>query len=144
MFKIQLSTDLIPEKIVLVLVPFAVFLFWATVPIVVAVVVFLLLLIFVPYSLYTIYMAPVNLAYDGSLLFITSRKTEKIIQLKSIQHIAIVSGNLALRKRWQITYMENSEEETILFYAKDGQDTMASFAKTVRTKNPAANWIDIY
>jgi hypothetical protein len=89
-------------------------------------------------------MAPINVAYDEALLFITDRKTEKIIPLKSITHIGLVPGNVAFRKRWEITYAEKGIEECLFFYPKDGTETVASFVKAVRAQNSTVNCSDIY
>ena len=116
-------------------VPLITFFSWTALPIMVAVVVFLLMLILVPYSIYTIYMAPLNISYDASFVFITNRKTEKIITLKSIKHIQPVSGYGSLRQRWQISYLENGLEEDLFFYPKDKAD-LVQFIKVVRMQNP--------
>jgi hypothetical protein len=143
LFKTQLSSNLIPEKVVIAVVPIITFLCWTALPIMIAVAVFLLMLSLVPYSIYTIYMAPLNIAYDASFVFITDRKTEKIITLKSITQIQPVTGYGSLRKRWQIAYVENGLEEEIFFYPKEGAASLLSFIKAVRVQNPMAHCADV-
>jgi hypothetical protein len=143
LFKTQLSSNLIPEKVVIAVVPVITFFSWTALPIMVAVVVFLLMLILVPYSIYTIYMAPLNISYDDSFVFITDRKTEKIITLKSIRQIQPVTSYGSLRKRWQISYVENGLEEEIFFYPKEGVNSLLLFIKAVRAQNPMAHCADV-
>jgi hypothetical protein len=104
-------------------------------PPVITVLVFLLMLMLVPYSIYTIYMAHLNIAFDASLAYITDRKTERIIALKSITSIKPVSNVAILRKRWQISYVENVIEEELFFYPADNA-VVQQFVKAVRVQNP--------
>jgi hypothetical protein len=156
LFKTQLSSSLIPEKVVIAVVPVVAFFSWTALPIVVAVIfswtalpiilavtIFLLMIVLVPYSIYTIYMAPLNISYDASFLFITDRKTEKIITLKSITQVQPVSNYASLRKRWQINYLENGLEEQIFFYPKEGTGSLLSFIKAVKVQNPMAHCADV-
>ncbi len=101
--------------------------------------VFLVMLILVPYSIYTIYMVPLNISYDAAFVFIASRKTEKIIALKSITQIQPVINYGSLRKRWRISYVDNSLEEDIFFYPVEGSVSLALFMKAVRTQNPSVD-----
>ncbi|MFB9845372.1 hypothetical protein [Mucilaginibacter ginsenosidivorans] len=135
MFKTQLSSNLIPEKVIIAVVPVITFFSWAALPAIVAALLFVLMLVLVPYSIYTIYMAPLNLSYDESFLFVTSRKTEKIIRLKDIIRIEPSAGYTSLRKRWQISYAENSAEQELFFYPNDTAD-VSRFKKVARAKNP--------
>ena len=156
MFKTQLSSNLIPEKVVIAVVPVIAFFGWTTLPIIVAVIfswtalpiilavtLFLVIIVLVPYSIYTIYMAPLNISYDASFVFITDRKTEKIIALKSITQVQPISNYASLRKRWQINYVENGLEEQIFFYPKEGPSSLLSFIKAVRVQNPTARCADV-
>jgi len=127
----------------MVVVPVITFFCWTALPIMVAVVVFLLMLILVPYSIYTIYMAPLNISYDASFVFIVDRKTEKIITLKSITQIQPVTNYGSLRKRWRISYVENSLEEDVFFYPIEGATSLLSFMKAVRAQNPMAHCADV-
>lgn len=135
MFKTQLSNNLIAEKVVIAVVPVITFFSWTAMPLIIALLVFLLMLMLVPYSIYTIYMAHLNIAFDASLAYITDRKTERIIALKSIRSIKPVSNFALLRKQWQLNYVENSLEEEILFYPADNA-VIHDFIKTVRIQNP--------
>ncbi len=156
MFKTQLSSNLIAEKVVIAIVPVIAFFSWTALPMIVAaifswtalpiilaVTIFLLMIVLVPYSIYTIYMAPLNISYDASFVFITDRKTEKIITLKSITQVQPISNYASLRKRWQITYVENGLEEEIFFYPMEGASNLLSFIKTVRAQNPMAHCADV-
>ncbi|MFI5163351.1 MAG: hypothetical protein ACHQHN_18880 [Sphingobacteriales bacterium] len=143
MFKTQLSSNLISEKVVIAVVPVITFFSWTALPIMIAVAVFLLMLILVPYSIYTIYMAPLNISYDASFVFITDRKTEKIITLKSISQIRPVSSYGSLRKGWEICYIENGVEEELFFHPIDGPGSLLPFMKAVRAQNPMAHCADV-
>ena len=143
MFKTQLSSNLIPEKVVIAVVPVLAFFSVGAMMPILTILVFLLMLILVPYSIYTIYMTPLNITYDASFVFITDRKTEKIITLKSITQIQPVTGYGSLRKRWQISYVENGLEEEIFFYPKEGVSSLLSFTKAVRAQNPIAHCADV-
>ncbi len=123
----------------MVVVPAITFFSWTALPIMIAVIVFMLMLVLVPYSIYTIYMAPLNISYDASFVFIASRKTEKIITLKSITQIQPVINYGSLRKRWRISYVDNSLEEDIFFYPVEGSVSLALFMKAVRTQNPSVD-----
>lgn len=135
MFKTQLSNNLIAEKIVIAVVPVITFFSWAAMPLIIAILVFLLMLMLVPYSIYTIYMAHLNIAFDASLAYITDRKTERIIALKSIIRIKPVSNFSILRRRWQLNYVENGLEEELFFYPADNT-VVQQFIKAVRSQNP--------
>ena len=137
MFKTQLSNNLIPEKVVIAVVPLITFFSWAAMPLIIAVLVFLLMLMLVPYSIYTIYMAHLNIAFDASLAYITDRKTERIIALKNIRQIKPVSNFAILRQRWEVTYAENGLEEELSFYPADSA-AIQQFIKAVRAQNPLA------
>ena len=143
MFQTKLSSNLIPEKVVIAVVPVLAFCSLGAMMPILTVLVFLLLLILVPYSIYTIYMAPLNISYDASFVFITDRKTEKIITLKSIKQIQPVTSYLSLRKRWQISYVENDAEEELFFYPIEGESSLRSFIKAVRAQNPMAHCADV-
>jgi hypothetical protein len=142
LFKTQLSSRLIPEKVTIAVVPVLTFFSWAAMPVIIAILVFLLMLMLVPYSIYTIYMAHLNIAFDGSFAFITDRKTEKIIALKSVTRISPVGNFSILRKRWQISYLENGIEEDLFFYPTDNS-ALQQFIKTVRTQNPLVSFEDV-
>ena len=135
MFKTQLSASLIPEKIIIAIVPIATFFSFSLMPVIIGILVLLLMLMLVPYSIYTIYMAHLNISFDGSLAYITDRKTERIILLKNITHIKPVSNFAILRKRWQLNYTENGIEEELYFYPADNS-VVERFIKAVRMKNP--------
>ncbi|HJP63473.1 MAG TPA: hypothetical protein VJ844_08535 [Mucilaginibacter sp.] len=135
LFKTQLSNDLIPEKVVIAVVPVITFLSWAALPVIVAASLLLLMLILVPYSIYTIYMAPLNISYDGSFLFMTNRKTEKIIRLKDINRIEPAASYSSLRKRWQVSYTENGVEQELFFYPTNTTAIM-QFKKVAGAQNP--------
>jgi hypothetical protein len=88
-------------------------------------------------------MAPLNISYDASFVFVTDRKTEKIITLKSIRQIQPVSNYASLRKRWRISYVENGIEEDIYFYPIEGSVSLLSFMKAVRAQNPMVHYADV-
>ena len=142
MFKTQLSNNLIAEKVVIAAVPLITFFSWTAMPLIIAVLVFLLMLMLVPYSIYTIYMAHLNIAFDVSLAYITDRKTERIIALKNIRSIKPASNFAVLRKRWQISYVENGIEEELFFYLADNS-AVQQFIKTVRVQNPMVHYQDV-
>ncbi|HTI59391.1 hypothetical protein [Mucilaginibacter sp.] len=135
MFRAQLSSNLIPEKIIIAVVPVITFFSWAALPVIVAALLFVLMLLLVPYSIYTIYMAPLNISYDESFLFMTNRKTEKIIRLKDISRIEPVASYSSLRKRWQISYTENGVEQELFFFPT-GTTAIMQFKKVARAQNP--------
>jgi hypothetical protein len=135
MFQSQLSSKLIPEKIIIAVVPVITFFSFSAMPVIISILVLLLMLMLFPYSIYTIYMAHLNIAFDASLAYITDRKTERIIALKSITGIKPVSNAAILRKRWEISYLENGIEEELFFYPADNT-ALQQFIKTVRTQNP--------
>jgi hypothetical protein len=135
LFKTQLSNNLIAEKVVIAVVPVITFFSWTAMPLVVAILVLLLMLMLVPYSIYTIYMAHLNIAFDATLVYITDRKTERIIALKSIRSIKPVSNFAIFRKQWQISYAESGLEEELLFYPAD-DSVIQQFIKAVRNQNP--------
>lgn len=141
LFRTQLSSNLIPEKVVIAVVPVVTFLSWAALPVIVAASLFFLMLILVPYSIYTIYMAPLSISYDESFLFVTSRKTEKIIKLKDISRIEPSASYSSLRKRWQISYTENGVEQELFFNPNDTTD-VARFKKVARAQNPMIFVVD--
>ncbi|MGZ3752931.1 MAG: hypothetical protein ACXVB0_07630 [Mucilaginibacter sp.] len=134
MFKTQLSSNLIPEKAIIAVIPIitvflgpALGLFF--------ILVFFLGIIFVLYSIYTVYFVPVNLVYDDLHLFITDRKREKIIALKNISCIKPSSNYISLRKRREISYSENGVENELYFYPMDDSFTLATFIKTAKAQN---------
>jgi len=135
LFKLQLSSNLIPEKVVIGVVPALAFFSLGLMPVAVTILIVLLMLMLVPYSIYTIYMAHLNIAFDGSFAFITDRKTERIIALKNITSIKPASNFAVLRKRWQISYIENELEEELFFYPADNT-SIQQFIKVVRAQNP--------
>jgi len=135
LFKAQLSASLIPEKVIIAIVPPITFFSFSLMPVVIGILVLLLMVMLVPYSIYTIYMSHLNIAFDASLAYITDRKTERIIALKNIKHIKPVSNFTVLRKRWQITHVENSLEEELYFYPADDA-AVQQFIKAVRSQNP--------
>lgn len=135
MFKTQLSSGLIPEKITIAVVPIITFFSWTAMQPIVAVPVFLMMLILVPYSIYTIYMSHLNITFDASFAFVTDRKTERIIALKKLMSIQPASNFAILRKRWQISYMENGIQEYLFFYPTN-TSVMQQFIKTIRAQNP--------
>jgi len=135
LFKTQLSNNLIAEKVVIAVVPVITFFSWTAMPPIIAILVFLLMLMLVPYSIYTIYMAHLNIAFDATLMYITDRKTERIVPLKSITRIKPVSNFAILRKQWQLNYVENGLEEEMSFYPADNS-AVQQFIKAVRARNP--------
>lgn len=141
LFKTQLSSSLIPEKVTIAVVPILTFFSWAAMPVIIAILVFLLMLMLVPYSIYTIYMAHLNIAFDTSFAFITDRKTERIIALKNITRIQPSSGFAILRKRWQISYLENGIGEDLFFYPVN-EITTLQFIKAVKLQNPLVSFDD--
>ena len=116
-------------------VPVITFFSWTAMPLIIAILVFLLMLMLVPYSIYTIYMAHLNIAFDATLMYITDRKTERIVPLKSITRIKPVSNFAILRKQWQLNYVENGLEEEMSFYPADNS-AVQQFIKAVRAQNP--------
>jgi uncharacterized membrane protein len=88
MVKKKLSSNLIAEKIVLILVLIITILFWISIP-EIPVIVFLLVLVFIAYSVYAIYFVVSNLSYDDSFLYIKDRKQEKVVELKKIVQIKL-------------------------------------------------------
>lgn len=121
--------------------PVITFFSWAALPVVVAALLFVLMLLLVPYSIYTVYMAPLNISYDASFLFMTNRKTEKIIRLKDISHIEPAANYTSLRKRWQLRYTENGAEKELYFYPNDTTAIMR-FKKVARAQNPMIFVVD--
>src|SRR3569833_696931 len=142
MFQSQLSSKLIPEKIIIALVPVFTFFSFSLMPVIIGILVLLLMLMLVPYSIYIIYMSHLNIAFDSSLAYITDRKTERIIVLKIITHIRPVSNFAVLRKRWQINYAENGLEEELYFYPAD-ETVVRQFIKAVRAQNQLVVFDDI-
>jgi len=139
MFKTQLSSSLIPEKVIIAVVPVLTFFSFSLMPVVIGILVLLLMLMLVPYSIYTIYMAHLNIAFDGSLAYITDRKTERIIALKNIKQVKPVSNFAVLRRRWQVSYLENGLEEDLYFFPADNA-TVQQFIKAVRGQNPIVHY----
>jgi hypothetical protein len=135
MFKTQLTASLIPEKIIIAVVPVLTFFCFSLMPVIIGILVLLLMLMLVPYSIYTIYMSHLNISFDGSLAYITDRKTERIIALKNIRHIKPVSNFAVLRRRWQVSYTENGIEEDLYFYPADNT-AVQQFIKAARAQNP--------
>jgi hypothetical protein len=141
LFKTQLSSSLIPEKVIIAVVPVLTFLSFSAMPVVISILVLLLMLMLVPYSIYTIYMAHLNISFDASLAYITDRKTERIIPLKNIRHIRPVSNFAVLKKRWQISLVENGVEEELYFYPADNI-VIQQFIKAVKVQNPLVSTSD--
>lgn len=141
MFKTQLSASLIPEKVIIALVPVITFFSFSLMPVIIGVLVLLLMIMLVPYSIYTIYMAHLNISFDGSLAYVTDRKTERIIALKNITHIKPVSNFAILRRRWQISYTENGIEEELSFYPAD-DTAVQHLIKATRAQNPLVSASD--
>jgi hypothetical protein len=135
MFQSQLTSKLIPEKIIIAVVPALTFFSFSLMPLIIGILVLLLMLMLVPYSIYTIYMAHLNIAFDASLVYITDRKTERIIAMKSIRSIKPVSNFALLRKQWQISYVENDLEEELSFYPADNT-AIEQLIKAAKAQNP--------
>jgi|SRR5581483_4927605 len=141
MFKTQLSSNLVAEKILIAIIWIVTILVWRSVPGYFSPFLLLILVfLFVLYSVYIVYIAAVNVAYDASNLFISDRKTEKIIPLSNITHIKRSISFSSPRTRWKITYLGNDRiEEDLYFYAEDIV-VMNAFIKAVRMQNPIAQF----
>lgn len=142
MHKTQLSSNLVSEKIVTALAPPISFFIWPVLPMPLPLILFLATIIFVLYSIYNIYFVVVNVSYDAAFLFITDRKKEKIIELKSIIRIERSPYYGGWRKRWKMTYIENGVDEFLLFFPLDDSVGLVPFIKQVKDKNPSVEIAD--
>jgi len=136
LFRTQLSSDLIIEKALIALVWLITFFCWTSVPgYFLPFITLFLAFIFCLYSIYIIYFAAVNASYDSSYLFVTDRKTEIIISLKSIACIEQVYSYKSFRKKLKITYTENGVDEELALYPKGGATELARFINAVKAQN---------
>ena len=86
-------------------------------------------------------MASLNVSYDAAFVFVTDRKTEKIIKLENIKEIKKGFHLASPRTRWKIVYIDyDLLEEELNFYPKDDY-AMIDFIKTVRQIKPTIDWL---
>jgi len=137
LFKTQLSSSLIPEKILIVLVWIITFFSFSAVALYLPLLpIIIIILLLVLYSVYVVYMASLNVSYDAAFVFVTDRKTEKIIKLENIKEIKKSFHPASPRTRWKIVYIDyDLVEEELNFYPKD-DDAMFEFIKTARQIKP--------
>ncbi len=137
MFKTQLSSNLIPEKILIVLVWIITFFSFSAVALYLPLLpIIIIIVLLVLYSVYVVYMASLNVSYDAAFVFVTDRKTEKIIKLNNIKEIKKSFHPASPRTRWKIVYIDyNLLEEELNFYPKDDY-AMIDFIKTARQIKP--------
>ncbi len=137
MFKTQLSSNLIPEKILIVLVWIITFFSFSAVALYLPLLpIIIIIVLLVLYSVYVVYMASLNVSYDAAFVFVTDRKTEKIIKLNNIKEIKKSFHPASPRTRWKIVYIDyNLLEEELNFYPQDYY-ALIDFIKTARQIKP--------
>lgn len=143
MFKTQLSSNLVPEKVLIAIVWVIAFFSWQSVPrffspFVVILIVFILVLYSI-YIVYIVYIAAVNISYDAHHLFIADRKTERIIPLANVTQVKRSFSIVSPRTRWRIIYVDPEGTEAELFFYPEDSTAMAVFVRIVRKENPIAN-----
>jgi hypothetical protein len=136
-FKTQLSSNLVPEKVLIAIVWVITIMAWKEIPglfspFLVILVVFILVL----YSIYIVYVAAINISYDGLHLFVTDRKTERIIPLANIKEVKRSFSLASPRTRWKISYADYYQVEGELYFYPEDSAAMAEFIRVVRKHNP--------
>lgn len=140
LFKTQLSSNLVPEKVLIAAVWVIAIFSWQSVPgFFSPFVVILLAFILVLYSIYIVYIAAINISYDARHLFIADRKTERIIPLANVTQVKRSFNLASPRTRWRITYVDPDGTEAELFFYPDDSVAMTVFVRTVRKENPIAD-----
>jgi hypothetical protein len=140
LFKTQLSSNLVPEKVLIALVWVIAFFSWQSVPgFFSPFVVIFLAFILVLYSIYIVYIAAINISYDAHHLFIADRKTERIIPLANVTQVKRSFSIASPRTRWRIIYVDPEGIEAELFFYPEDNMAMAVFTRIVRKENPIAN-----
>jgi hypothetical protein len=133
MAKTQLSSNLIAEKIVLVvIILFGIFL-WS-----IPMIPFGLFIVPVVFAVYCIYMMVWvlrNISYDEDDVFIRNRKNVDIIDFTKLIQIKVSPLYGSWRTMWKIIYVNGDKEEWAYFYAKYGLISMNKFIKVAKLKN---------
>ncbi len=137
MFKTQLSSSLIPEKILIVLVWVITFFSFSLIALYLPILpIIIIAILLVLYSVYVVYMASLNISYDASFVFVTDRKTEKIIPFQNIQEIKKSFHLASPRKRWKIVYKDYDLLEKELDFYPESNEAMVEFIKIARQVKP--------
>jgi hypothetical protein len=137
----QLSSNLLAEKIVQVIVLLLIVFLWTVV--LQAMVFFIVFLILWSYSVYVVYFLAKNVSYDESNLYIKIRNQEKVIDLKNITQIKLVPRSGSWRRLWRIRYLNNNQEQSVLLLLRYGIFSLRQFVKVVKIKNPAVDLVYI-
>lgn len=138
-FKTQLSSNLVPEKVLIAVVWIITVMAWKSIPgLFSPFLVILTVFILVLYSIYIVYIAAVNISYDNAHLFIADRKTELIILLVNITEVKRSFSIASPRTRWKITYIDQLGAEAELYFYPESNAAMIPFTRVVRMRNPIA------
>jgi len=137
LFKTQLSSSLIPEKILIVLVWVITFFSFSLISLYLPVLpIIIIAILLVLYSVYVVYMTSLNVSYDARFLFVTDRKTEKIIPFQNIEEIKKSFHLASPRTRWKIVYKDYDLLEEELDFYPESNEAMVEFIKIARQVKP--------
>ncbi len=130
----QLSSNLLAEKIVII----TGFLLSTLVYLIIPdfLILYLIVLIFIGLSVYSVYFLVSNISYDENYLYLKQKKEQKTVELNNIIQIKITPHWGSWRRMWKVKYVENEKEGNLYFYLKYGYFTLNPFIKQVKLKNP--------
>ena len=100
----------------------------------------IIILLLVLYSVYVVYMASLNVSYDAAFVFVTDRKTEKIIKLENIKEIKKSFHLASPRTRWKIVYIDYDLLEEEIDFFPENNVAMMEFIKIARQIKPTIEW----
>ena len=100
----------------------------------------IIILLLVLYSVYVVYMASLNVSYDAAFVFVTDRKTEKIIKLENIKEIKKSFHMASPRTRWKIVYIDYDLLEEEIDFFPENNVAMMEFIKIARQIKPTIEW----
>ena len=85
-------------------------------------------------------MASLNVSYDAAFVFVTDRKTEKIIKLENIKEIKKSFHLASPRTRWKIVYIDYDLLEEEIDFFPENNVAMMEFIKIARQIKPTIEW----
>jgi phosphoglycerol transferase MdoB-like AlkP superfamily enzyme len=138
----ELSSNLIVEKTIPIIVIVIVLLFWIGtdgMPFLIP----LLAFIFAIYCFYNILFVVSKASYDENYLYIKKRNVNQTINLEDITAIKLSPYFGSFRNKWRIKYIENGQERSIFIFLKYGLISLKPFVKLVRTKKPSVDVVYI-
>ena len=138
----QLSSNLIVEKTIPIIIILITLLFWIGVdglPIIIPSIAF----IFAIYCFYNIFFIVSNVSYDDNNIYIKNRKIVQTISLEYITAIKLSPYFGSFRNKWRIKYIKGGQEYSIFIFLKFGLISLNQFVKIIKSKNPSVDIVHI-